>query len=106
MQIALPDLSAADSELSNEAKAGYLWEALSYFGCHEGVEETVRGAAREAGFNELTYDAFVRRIERALEEAGFGDFDVVRKNAQGRASHGALVHLGASDATRGTLPSV
>ena len=87
MQIALPDLSAADSELSNEAKAGYLWEMLSYFGCHAGVEETVRGAAREAGFNELTYDAFVRRIERALEEAGFGDFEVVRKNAQGRAMY-------------------
>ena len=87
MQIALPDLSAADSELSNEAKAGYLWEALSYFGCHEEVEETVRGAAREAGFNELTYDAFVRRIERALEEAGFGDFDVVRKSAHGRAMY-------------------
>ena len=87
MPIALPDISAADSTLSNEARAGYLWEMLSYFGCHEGVEETVRGAAREAGFNELTYDAFVRRIERALEEAGFGDFDVVRKNAQGRAMY-------------------
>ena len=87
LPIALPDLSAADSTLSNEAKAGYLWEMLSYFGCHEGVEETVRGAAREAGFNELTYDAFVRRIERALEEAGFGDFDVVRKSAQGRAMY-------------------
>ena len=87
MQIALPDLSAADSELSNEAKAGYLWEALSYFGCREEVEETVRGAAREAGFNELTYDAFVRRIERALEEAGFGHFDVVRKSAHGRAMY-------------------
>lgn len=83
--IAIPDpVSSVGRALSNQKIAGYLWETLSYFGCYERVEDTIQETAREEGFNALTYDAFVRRVERALEEAGF---EVVKRNAQGRAMY-------------------
>jgi len=83
--IAVPD--AAPVALSNKEIAGYLWETLSYFGCHgchEQVEAIVREVSREEGFNDLVYDALVRRIERALEEGGF---EVVKRGERGRAMY-------------------
>ena len=80
--IAIPE--PVSRALPNEGIAGYLWETLSYFGCDERVEDTIKETALEEGFNALTFDAFVRRIERALEEAGF---EVVKRNVQGRAMY-------------------
>jgi hypothetical protein len=82
--IAIPDPVSVGQALSNEAIAGYLWETLSYFGCDERVEKTIKDTASEEGFNALTYDAFVRRVERALEEAGF---EVAKRNVKGRAMY-------------------
>jgi hypothetical protein len=79
LPIAVP--GAAPVALSNNDIAGYLWETLSYFGCDDRVETIVRETAREEGFNDLVYDALVRRIERALEEGGF---EVVKRGERGR----------------------
>jgi hypothetical protein len=67
----LPDPSSCRAALSNKEIAGYLWETLSYFGCTERVDAIIKRTADEEGFNALTFDAFIRRIERALDEAGF-----------------------------------
>ena len=83
LPIGMPDPSAALA-LSNQDIAGYLWETLSYFGCNERVEAIVRETALEEGFNDLVYDSFVRRIERALEEGGF---EVIKRNEHGRAMY-------------------
>ena len=82
MPVAVPD--AGPVALSNKDIAGYLWETLSYFGCDDRVETIVRETAREEGFNDLVYDALVRRIERALEEGGF---EVVKRGERGRAMY-------------------
>ena len=82
--LAIPDLNSHDAALSNKNLAGYIWETLSYFGCTERVEEIIRRTAEEEGFDALTFDAFIRRIERALDEAGF---EVAKKNVHGRARY-------------------
>lgn len=82
LSVAVPD--AGPVELSNKDIAGYLWETLSYFGCDDRVETIVRETAREEGFNDLVYDALVRRIECALEEGGF---EVVKRGERGRAMY-------------------
>jgi hypothetical protein len=79
--IAMGAVSSVALELSNKDIAWRLAEHLLFSGYRERVEAIVRCTACEEGFDDLTYDAFVRRIERALEEAGF---EVVKRNEQGR----------------------